>query len=72
MSFQIPQHNFKLLALNTDKDQYAKCKITSLEKLHKPKRFVEPDHGIPLDLLDTSVYNTPSVQPSPPLAPEDK
>ncbi|KAL4186832.1 hypothetical protein AMTRI_Chr09g36040 [Amborella trichopoda] len=61
----------KLLALNTDKDhRYSKYTITSLEKLHKPKLFVEPDLGIPLDLLDISVYNTPSVRPR--LAPEDE
>ncbi|KAJ4952653.1 hypothetical protein NE237_029485 [Protea cynaroides] len=60
----------KLLSLNTNKDQYAKYTITSLEKMHKPKLFVEPDLGIPLDLLDISVYNPPSIRPS--LAPEDE
>nr|DAD26472.1 TPA_asm: hypothetical protein HUJ06_027940 [Nelumbo nucifera] len=60
----------KLLALNTDKDRYTKYAITSLEKMHKPKLFVEPDLGIPLDLLDLNVYNPPSVRP--PLAPEDE
>lgn len=34
----------------------AKYRITSLEKLHKPQLYVEPDLGIPLDLLDLSVY----------------
>ncbi|KAF8402945.1 hypothetical protein HHK36_011038 [Tetracentron sinense] len=60
----------KLLSLNTNKDQYTKYTITSLEKMHKPKLFVEPDLGIPLDLLDISVYNPPSIRP--PLAPEDE
>lgn len=36
--------------------RYAKYTITSLEKMYKPKLFVEPDLGIPLDLLDLSVY----------------
>ncbi|KAF6137844.1 hypothetical protein GIB67_040552 [Kingdonia uniflora] len=60
----------KLLSMNTNKDLYSKYAITSLEKMHKPKLFVEPDLGIPLDLLDISVYNPPSVRP--PLAPEDE
>ncbi|XP_043710933.1 protein PAF1 homolog [Telopea speciosissima] len=60
----------KLLSLNTNKDQYTKYAITSLEKMHKPKLFVEPDLGIPLDLLDISIYNPPSIRP--PLDPEDE
>ncbi|KAK9131439.1 hypothetical protein Sjap_011926 [Stephania japonica] len=60
----------KLLSMNSNKDQYTKYTINSLEKLHKPKLFVEPDLGIPLDLLDISVYNPPSIRP--PLAPEDE
>ena len=36
--------------------RYTKYTITSLEKLWKPKIFAEPDLGIPLDLLDLSVY----------------
>ena len=36
--------------------RYTKYTITSLEKTYKPKLFVEPDLGIPLDLLDLSVY----------------
>lgn len=51
----------KLLSISTNKDRYAKYTITSLEKTHKPKLFVEPDLGIPLDLLDISVYNLPKV-----------
>lgn len=36
--------------------RFTKYTITSLEKLHKPQLYVEPDLGIPLDLLDLSVY----------------
>ncbi|KAJ9692252.1 hypothetical protein PVL29_011360 [Vitis rotundifolia] len=60
----------KLMALKTDKDRFTKYTITSLEKMHKPQLFVEPDLGIPLDLLDLSVYNPPSVRR--PLDPEDE
>ncbi|MCL7040056.1 hypothetical protein MKW94_013033 [Papaver nudicaule] len=60
----------KLMLLNTNKDLYTKYTITSLEKMHKPKLFVEPDLGIPLDLLDISVYNPPDTKQT--LAPEDK
>ncbi|XP_038971465.1 protein PAF1 homolog [Phoenix dactylifera] len=60
----------KLLAVNTDKDRYTKYTITSLEKMHKPRLYVEQDLGIPLDLLDASVYNPPKVRP--PLASEDQ
>ncbi|XP_039051728.1 protein PAF1 homolog [Hibiscus syriacus] len=49
---------------------FTKYTIISLEKMYKPKLFVEPDLGIPLDLLDLSVYNRPSVRQ--PLAPEDE
>lgn len=60
----------KLLSISTNKDRYAKYTITSLEKTHKPKLFVEPDLGIPLDLLDISVYNPPKVKQS--MDPEDE
>lgn len=49
----------KLLSLRRDKDRAAKYAITSLENIHKPQLYVEPDLGIPLDLLDLSVYNAP-------------
>ncbi|KAL4309185.1 hypothetical protein GQ457_01G040330 [Hibiscus cannabinus] len=65
-----PSAQPKLMALKNDKDRFTKYTITSLEKMYKPKLFVEPDLGIPLDLLDLSVYNPPSVRP--PLAPEDE
>ncbi|MED6138519.1 Protein PAF1 [Stylosanthes scabra] len=65
-----PSAQPKLMAFKKDKDEYAKYTITSLEKMYKPKLFVEPDLGIPLDLLDLSVYNPPSVRP--PLEPEDE
>ncbi|XP_020600141.1 protein PAF1 homolog [Phalaenopsis equestris] len=60
----------KLLVMNTNKDRYTKYTITSLEKIYKPKLYPETDLGIPLDLLDISVYNRPAV--CPPLAPEDE
>ncbi|CAA6659867.1 unnamed protein product [Spirodela intermedia] len=60
----------KLLALNIDKDRYTRYNITSLEKMHKPKLYLEPDLGIPLDLLDMSVYNRP--KGFIPLDPEDE
>ncbi|OIW09021.1 hypothetical protein TanjilG_05997 [Lupinus angustifolius] len=72
-----PSAQPKLMAFQKEKDQYAKYTITSLEKIYKPKLFMEPDLGIPLDLLDLSVYkyypcllNPPSVRP--PLDPEDE
>ncbi|KAL4583788.1 hypothetical protein LXL04_008372 [Taraxacum kok-saghyz] len=49
----------KLLSLRRDKDRIAKYGITSLENVHRPQLYVEPDLGIPLDLLDLSVYNAP-------------
>lgn len=60
----------KLMAFRKDKDRYTRYQITSLEKNYKPELYVEPDLGIPLDLLDLSVYNRPKVRK--PLAPEDE
>ncbi|EXB74581.1 hypothetical protein L484_026278 [Morus notabilis] len=65
-----PSAQPKLMSMKREKDQYSKYTITSLEKTYKPKLFVEPDLGIPLNLLDLSVYNPPSVRP--PLDPEDE
>ncbi|MBA0829829.1 hypothetical protein Goarm_014407 [Gossypium armourianum] len=65
-----PSAQPKLMSLKKDKDRFTKYTITSLEKMYKPKLFVEPDLGIPLDLLDLSVYNPPSIRL--PLAPEDE
>ncbi|KAJ0244057.1 hypothetical protein HA466_0200160 [Hirschfeldia incana] len=65
-----PTAQLKLMTIKRDKDQYTKYTITSLEKLWKPKIFAEPDLGIPLDLLDLSVYKPPRVRQ--PLAPEDE
>ncbi|EFH64121.1 hypothetical protein ARALYDRAFT_340237 [Arabidopsis lyrata subsp. lyrata] len=65
-----PSAQLKLMTIKRDKDQFTKYTITSLEKLWKPKIFVEPDLGIPLDLLDLSVYNPPKFKA--PLAPEDE
>ncbi|CAN4089025.1 unnamed protein product [Withania somnifera] len=61
----------KLLTLRRDPDRFTKYAITSLEKMHKPQLYVEPDLGIPLDLLDLSVYNPPKGVKIP-LAPEDE
>ncbi|KAK3018920.1 hypothetical protein RJ639_003517 [Escallonia herrerae] len=61
----------KLLSLRRDKDRFTKYAITSLENLHKPQLYVEPDLGIPLDLLDLSVYN-PSKGEKLHLDPEDE
>ncbi|AQK50748.1 Protein PAF1-like protein [Zea mays] len=65
-----PSAQLKWLPLNKDKDRYTKYRITSLEKNYIPKMIVPEDIGIPLDLLDMSVYNPPDVQP--PMAPEDE
>ncbi|KAF2323473.1 hypothetical protein GH714_035646 [Hevea brasiliensis] len=65
-----PSAQPKLMTLKRDKDRFTKYTITSLEKTYKPQLFVEPDVGIPLDLLDLSVYNASSVRP--PLAQEDE
>ncbi|CAA7030925.1 unnamed protein product [Microthlaspi erraticum] len=62
----------KLMTIKPDKHQYTDYTTTSLEKSWKPKIFVEPDLGIPLDLLDLSVYNNPPKSKAPPLAPEDE
>uniref|UniRef100_A0ACD5ZZP4 Uncharacterized protein n=1 Tax=Avena sativa TaxID=4498 RepID=A0ACD5ZZP4_AVESA len=65
-----PSAQLKCLPLNKDKDRYTKYRITSLEKNYMPKMIVPEDLGIPLDLLDMTVYNPPAVQP--PMAPEDE
>ncbi|KAM1412513.1 hypothetical protein ACFXTO_025232 [Malus domestica] len=67
-----PSAQPKLMSLKKEKDQYTKYTITSLEKTYKPKLFVEPDLGIPLDLLDLSVYNPPPPSVRLPLALEDE
>ncbi|KAG8656431.1 protein PAF1 homolog isoform X2 [Manihot esculenta] len=65
-----PSAQPKFMTLKRDKDRFTKYTITSLEKMHKPQLYTEPDLGIPLDLLDLSVYNPPKVRQ--PLAPEDE
>ncbi|XP_057518716.1 protein PAF1 homolog [Amaranthus tricolor] len=65
-----PSAQPKLMNLKRDKERFTRYTITSLEKMHKPKLYVEPDLGIPLDLLDLSVYNPPRERF--PLAPEDE
>lgn len=59
----------KLMHINTDKDRYTRYQFTSLEKNWKHKLHVEPDLGIPLDLLDISNYK--KIDVSVPLDPED-
>ncbi|XP_047341476.1 protein PAF1 homolog [Impatiens glandulifera] len=54
-----PAAQLKLMSLKRDKERFTKYTITSLEELHKPQLYVEPDLGIPLDLLDLSIYNHP-------------
>ncbi|XP_022885132.1 protein PAF1 homolog isoform X1 [Olea europaea var. sylvestris] len=66
-----PSAKMKLLTLRRDRDRYVKYTITSLEKNHKPQLYVEPDLGIPLDLLDLSVYNPPKGE-RPSMDPEDE
>ncbi|CAL1378278.1 unnamed protein product [Linum trigynum] len=65
-----PSGQPKFMRMKKDDDRFTKYMITSLEKMYKPKLYVEPDLGIPLDLLDLSVYNPPSVRP--PLDLEDE
>ncbi|KAH7425360.1 hypothetical protein KP509_11G050600 [Ceratopteris richardii] len=60
----------KLLQVNNDKDRYCKYSINSLEKTLKHRLLVDSDLGIPLDLLDISIYNAPKVRP--PMDPEDE
>ncbi|KAJ3692593.1 hypothetical protein LUZ60_011688 [Juncus effusus] len=55
-----PTAQLKVLSLNTDKDRYTKYRISSLEKNWKPILIPPPDLGIPLDLLDLTVYNARS------------
>uniref|UniRef100_A0A7N0ULD7 Uncharacterized protein n=1 Tax=Kalanchoe fedtschenkoi TaxID=63787 RepID=A0A7N0ULD7_KALFE len=53
----------KLMTLPKENDRFTKYTITSLEKTFKPELHVDGDLGIPLDLLDLSVYNPPKDQP---------
>ncbi|XP_071733494.1 protein PAF1 homolog [Rutidosis leptorrhynchoides] len=66
-----PTSQPKLMSIRRDKDRAAKYAVTSLEKVHKPQLHVEPDLGIPLDLLDLSVYNAPKGEMLR-IAPEDE
>lgn len=66
-----PTSQPKLMSIRRDKDRAARYAVTSLEKVHKPHLHVEPDLGIPLDLLDLSVYNAPKDQRLH-IAPEDE
>ncbi|CAN0878195.1 Protein PAF1 homolog [Linum grandiflorum] len=65
-----PSAQPKYMKLKRDEDRFTKYRITSLEKMNTPQLYTEPDLGVPLDLLDLSVYNPPSVRA--PLDPEDE
>eukprot|EP00897_Mesotaenium_endlicherianum_P004164 jgi/Mesen1/3776/ME000205S03037 len=67
-----PASQLKLLQINQDRDRYTKYSVTSLEKKYKYKLHVEPDLGIPLDLLDMTVYDAPPAHARPPLDPADE
>ncbi|XP_047265165.1 protein PAF1 homolog isoform X1 [Capsicum annuum] len=49
-----PSAQLRTLSLRKEPDRFTKYATTSLEKMHKPELYVEPDLGIPLDLLDMS------------------
>ncbi|KAI3455487.1 hypothetical protein Pfo_012150 [Paulownia fortunei] len=66
-----PSAKGKLLPMKRDPDRYCKYQTTSLEKNWKPELDLEPDLGMPLDLLDMSVYNPPKGERIP-LDPEDE
>mmetsp|Transcript_3432 Transcript_3432/g.12374 ORF Transcript_3432/g.12374 Transcript_3432/m.12374 type:complete len:510 (-) Transcript_3432:806-2335(-) len=60
----------KLLPLEFDKERFTRYQPTTLEKNHKHELLVEPDLGIPVDLLNPQAYaiNTEDV---PELHPDD-
>ncbi|GAQ85316.1 Paf1 domain containing protein [Klebsormidium nitens] len=62
----------KFLLTDLDPDRYTKYTITTLEKRYKHKLLMEPDLGIPLDLMDLSVYDAPPADQRPPMDPEDR
>ncbi|KAI4325316.1 hypothetical protein MLD38_030728 [Melastoma candidum] len=64
-----PSAQLKYMAFKKEPERFTRYTITSLEKNWRPELHVEPDLGIPLDLLDLSVYNPPKAKPA--LAPED-
>ncbi|KAI7742166.1 hypothetical protein M8C21_001625, partial [Ambrosia artemisiifolia] len=62
MALRRERSNYKPRATLIDQKEFntaARYAITSLEKVHRPQLYVEPDLGVPLDLLDLSVYNAP-------------
>ncbi|KAJ7963075.1 RNA polymerase II-associated, Paf1 [Quillaja saponaria] len=65
-----PSAQPKLTTIKKEKDRFTIYTITSLEKMYEPQLYVEPDLGIPLDLLDLSIYNPPKERK--PLAPQDE
>ncbi|KAK6148805.1 hypothetical protein DH2020_016330 [Rehmannia glutinosa] len=66
-----PSAKVKLMRIPRDPDRYCKYQPTSLEKSWTPQLEIAPDLGIPLDLLDISVYNPPKGERIP-LDPEDE
>ncbi|KAN0034266.1 hypothetical protein ACTFIV_000759 [Dictyostelium citrinum] len=49
----------KFLKLSSDFQKFTQYKTTSLERQYKHPLLTEPQLGIPIDLIDPSVYNTP-------------
>ncbi|KAN0043342.1 hypothetical protein ACTA71_010990 [Dictyostelium dimigraforme] len=49
----------KFLKLSSDFQRFTQYKTTSLERQYKHPLLTEPQLGIPIDLIDPSVYNTP-------------
>ncbi|KAK6124689.1 hypothetical protein DH2020_041572 [Rehmannia glutinosa] len=66
-----PSAKVKLMRIPRDSDRYCKYQPMSLEKSWTPQLEIAPDLGIPLDLLDISVYNPPKGERIP-LDPEDE
>lgn len=62
----------KLLVVPQDSMRYTKCIVgSSLENNYKHSIFTEPDLGIPINLIDTSIYKMPAGM-SKRLDPEDQ
>ncbi|KAK5576063.1 hypothetical protein RB653_007201 [Dictyostelium firmibasis] len=49
----------KFLKLPSDFQRFTQYKTTSLERQYKHPLLTEPQLGIPIDLIDPSIYNTP-------------
>ncbi|CAI6001746.1 unnamed protein product [Closterium sp. NIES-64] len=66
-----PASQPKLLPLGGDPHRYSAYHVSTLEADHRHRLHVEPDLGIPLDLLDLSAYCAPPPSQRPPLHPAD-